>query len=1074
MKHTFLGWEKPCLPAVVDILIQRYKQGRYVDLTNLLLVFPSRAAGRRLLTLLAEEAYEHHLTIEPPRVKTAGDFPELLYAQKYPFASPLVQQIVWSRALQKFAKDQHLSPIFPNLPDQKDFLAWMELGKIISTMQQELAAEGLDFVSVKETWEKQKRDGEPVLNSEYARWEVLAQIQETYHAMLNELRLWDKQSARLYALRHPHPQRDFNIRFQVGIVGCVDLNRLQQQMLMKVGGNVEIFTFAPAELSDRFNQVGCILPEKWTETFMEIPDSIIHQVTKPEDQAEAVTDWLRELQGTYAADEITVGVIDDSLEPFITQRLRMEGISSQYAGGKELSTLGPWQLLSIWADWLETQRYVSFSQLIRHPDMTKYLNEIRKIPLEWIDELDTFYNNCLPEIIPIRKKIAFSETTKTSSLNPFPPAEELTLQEAVSSEKSKEMASPSEKFLPDITAENVLLHLEENLPDSTMETEPHISALKKVLEEFATLRDTLLKSANYHNAANIARNNGIRNHKYAVFASMVNTENLELGTHTAPLSVWACCVVDFLLKIYGWRIYHSQTEAEYHVARSCMEIRRIIIEEMQFPPCIMPKLKFTEALKFFLNHSSTSRLSMPSGSDTIDLRGWLELFMDDVPATILAGFNEGIIPQSRNEHIFLPNKLRKELGLETNETRCARDIYFLSVLLATRKNLRIIFGRVSPEGDFLLPSRLLLRGDDQTLAQRAKKFFSEADTPQKSIKKVSFSESSKNPDVHISPSEKECAPQSVYQIPAPRIPKTPKTKMSVSEFSDYLACPFRYYLRHYEKLQRVDDSAEEMGGGSFGTLAHAVLLRFGKEEIAARKSQKYLWKHTVEEETQRIIKLLDSFLEEEFSLHYGKNTISPVLIQKEQLRYRLHHFAHHQAQHTLDGWQIHYAEQKLENFFRSDAGYGDILHFPGGPMKISGIIDRIDYHPDQNLWAIWDYKTSDAGDSPDQAHLKFLPEILQKKGIPLSTEHWKNLQLPLYRHLAATILEQPETPFQLGYILLPKDPAKSGFKSASWTSAHLNVADETAQNVIQNIREGKFPRGESPDFEDEFTWIMKE
>jgi hypothetical protein len=65
-----------------------------------------------------------------------------------------------------------------------------------------------------------------------------------------------------------------------------------------------------------------------------------------------------------------------------------------------------------------------------------------------------------------------------------------------------------------------------------------------------------------------------------------------------------------------------------------------------------------------------------------------------------------------------------------------------------------------------------------------------------------------------------------------------------------------------------------------------------------------------------------------------------------------------------------------------------------------------------------------------------------------------DLQLPLYRHLARGM--GLEGPLQLGYILLPRDTAKTGFAIAEWGEVQLAEADEVARGVVRDVRDQKF------------------
>src|SRR5690606_20786173 len=94
----------------------------------------------------------------------------------------------------------------------------------------------------------------------------------------------------------------------------------------------------------------------------------------------------------------------------------------------------------------------------------------------------------------------------------------------------------------------------------------------------------------------------------------------------------------------------------------------------------------------------------------LEALGWLELHHDAAPNLIVMGVNDGSVPQSITSDEFLPNALRGALGLQTSETRYARDAYLLQAIDRSR-SLTLIAGRRGPEGDPLTPSRLLLACD---------------------------------------------------------------------------------------------------------------------------------------------------------------------------------------------------------------------------------------------------------------------------------------------------------------------------------------------------------------------------
>jgi hypothetical protein len=249
--------------------------------------------------------------------------------------------------------------------------------------------------------------------------------------------------------------------------------------------------------------------------------------------------------------------------------------------------------------------------------------------------------------------------------------------------------------------------------------------------------------------------------------------------------------------------------------------------------------------------------------------------------------------------------------------------------------------------------------------------------------------------------------------------------MRVTEFRDYLACPYRYYLRHRLRLEDLSDQDEELDGAAFGSLAHEALSRFGKGPAAASTSAEEVYAH------------LSSHLDEAVGEQFGENPLPAVQVQVELLRARLRSLAPWQAKRAAAGWTIRYVEAGQD--LPSAA-----LSVDGREVRLRGRIDRIDFRPDESLpgtgeWAIFDYKTGDKAQDPERAH---------RKG-----GRWIDLQLPLYRHLARAlgVTGKPA----LGYILLPPDTGEVGEAPAEWSDEDLASADRAAEEVIRKIRQGE-------------------
>ena len=90
----------------------------------------------------------------------------------------------------------------------------------------------------------------------------------------------------------------------------------------------------------------------------------------------------------------------------------------------------------------------------------------------------------------------------------------------------------------------------------------------------------------------------------------------------------------------------------------------------------------------------------PAGA--LELQGWLELLWEDAPHLVVAGMNDGSVPDAVAGDAFLPQSLRQKLGLKTNADRLARDAYLLQAMASSRAGagrIDLLFGKASAAGD---------------------------------------------------------------------------------------------------------------------------------------------------------------------------------------------------------------------------------------------------------------------------------------------------------------------------------------------------------------------------------------
>jgi RecB family exonuclease len=528
------------------------------------------------------------------------------------------------------------------------------------------------------------------------------------------------------------------------------------------------------------------------------------------------------------------------------------------------------------------------------------------------------------------------------------------------------------------------------------------------------------------------------------------------------LDEWCEPILGLLVEVFGEAERDPGNPADRGVLTACRQLCDVLGEDLRIPEDLMPEVSAGEALGLVLQQAAGERIAPLPNPKAIELLGWLELPLDDAPALVVVSVNEGIVPSSLNADLFLPNQLRRLLGIEDNARRYARDAYAMSVLCGSRERLRLIAGRRTSDGDPLVPSRLLFACDGPTMARRASAYF--ASGAEGGAAGGLPAPAAVSPGGHAGDSESATAGQASsgtqagvaarangsrgLDVPRPRPLAEPVTSMRVTEFRDYLACPYRYYLRHRLGLKRLADDAEELDGLGFGSLIHEVLRRFGKATLAAST------------DAREIGDFLGQSLDEAIREGYGSQPLPAIRVQAEQLRARLLAFAAWQAGWAAEGWQIEHVEWPPKKDQAPSKDDGEPWMVDGEPMRLRGRIDRIDFHPSKGQRMIFDYKSSNQADSPEKTH--------RRQG------QWVDLQLPLYRHLTAAL--DLEGPIGLAYIALPKDVRRVGMLPAEWTAGDLAEADLAAAEVVRKVRAEQFwpPVSPPPAFFDDLAAICQD
>ena len=408
MNPIFLGNHKPLLHLTADYLISRFTKENRLDLRHIILTFQEQRAINRLEEILAETVETDYAekidpAWYPPEFLTIGNLPEKFYELQYPLADELPRLFAWLSAIDQLDEEHPdlLRQLVPYPPSRDDLEARIALGKIFAKLHREIAADTLDFTFVAKLCREllcHDLNGE----TESARWETLDKLQKKYLARLDSLKIWDTQSARLFALEHPEEFRSKYTEFQengtqILLVGVVDMNIQQKDLLRHFSDFVTPLIFAPENWADRFDNLGCLIPHAWQDTHIKLDDKQIHIVETTSDQAKAALRCLTDLKGKYAPPEIIIGVPDKQVVPFIEQQLEQADIKTRMVAGTPIQQTPVYRFLETLLPFLESPTFIRFAALVRHPDVESFLQS--KLPK--LVNVVTTLDKCHTEFLPL-------------------------------------------------------------------------------------------------------------------------------------------------------------------------------------------------------------------------------------------------------------------------------------------------------------------------------------------------------------------------------------------------------------------------------------------------------------------------------------------------------------------------------------------------------------------------------------------------------------------------------------------------------------------------------------------------
>lgn len=420
--------------------------------------------------------------------------------------------------------------------------------------------------------------------------------------------------------------------------------------------------------------------------------------------------------------------------------------------------------------------------------------------------------------------------------------------------------------------------------------------------------------------------------------------------------------------------------------------------------------------------------------DRVPLLGWLELPWCDEPRLVLAGMNEGSVPEAVVGDSFLPDAVRRALGLPDNARRFARDAFLLSELLACRAPgaVRVFLEKIDGRGDARKPSRLLLACGDAELGPRVRRLYADLD---------------RVPDVPRGGAD------AAWRLDLPLPDGEPPASLPVTTLAGYLRSPFQWFLdRTLGDDETAGDPAAEIPANDFGTICHEAL-----EALEAPGAP------NESEDREEIFAFLVAKVRARIRARYaGRNRglVAAVRLQEASALARMRIFAAIQAELVREGWRIRRAETVLKGAVEG--------------VEITGKADRIDENVRTGEWRVVDYKTWDKADKWTEAFSRVSPPGLgenpeaagiRRVAVDAAADRpsevwWADLQLPLYAIFArgdSSLGIPREARVSCQYLVLGDSPERSGLVGLREpTPEGLEMAWRTAGAAVRRIKAGLF------------------
>ncbi len=282
-------------------------------------------------------------------------------------------------------------------------------------------------------------------------------------------------------------------------------------------------------------------------------------------------------------------------------------------------------------------------------------------------------------------------------------------------------------------------------------------------------------------------------------------------------------------------------------------------------------------------------------------------------AVLLVGADAQHLPSQPQETLFFANAVRRELGLETRESRQRQQLRDFTELLSANPEV-VLTWQAHKDGE---PNAL------SAWIERLQLTLARHNLPVMPTHQSALSIRQLQPKL---PS-----------MPAPKAAQLTPQKLSASGYNSLLACPYQFFAARMLRLNALDELSDMPEKRDYGGWLHAILKTY-HDTLRDQASPLPL----PEREN-----LLRSISAQAFDTILGKN--AAALGYTVRWQKVIPAYLDWANAHEAEGWNFVIGEQWCEK----------TLSWPQGSILLQGRIDRIDETADGER-VVLDYKTSEA------------------------------------------------------------------------------------------------------------------